>query len=272
MVADPFYRKQYVELFKGFSLADTPDTGGGLTTNDIERYVDTCRRRSLKKQITRLSGKLNDLSQPLDGLVASLTSTAYDLSYDEVRVMDSRHQMAMGTQYVLDRFQNQGTLPGLSFGPLFPQTDDILLGLKPGEIQVLAGTTGVGKSNLALDWAMAMSYKNDVPVLWVSLEMNEVTMALRIRSKLTGVSNKRMMRGNLEGSELMKISEAAVKYANKPLSIVTAGGMTVSQFIALVRKYRATKGIQAVFVDYLQLLTPDKTTDNLFSHIRYFPP
>ena len=265
MVGDPYYRKQYAELIKGFSLTDVPNTGLHLTANDIERYIDICRRRHVKKLLQRSEAKLSDLSEPLDSLVSILSSKVYDLSYDELRAMNSQQQMSLGTQYIIDRHNNQDTLPGLSFGPLFPLTDETLMGLKPGEIQVLAGTTGVGKSNLALDWAMSMAYGRDIPVLWVSLEMNEVTMALRIRSKLTGISNKRMFQGAIDDDELVKVGLQGIKYSGKPLHIVTSGGMTVSQFVALVRKYKATKGIQAVFLDYMQLLNAEgKGADNLY--------
>jgi len=101
---------------------------------------------------------------------------------------------------------------------------------------------------------MNMSYKQNIPVLWISLEMSELDISTRILSKLTRIPAKLIMNGKLSTEELATLATTSSQFGTKPLSIVSTGGITVSQIVALVRKMKATKGIQAVFLDYLQLI------------------
>jgi replicative DNA helicase len=221
---------------------------------DVDRFAEISRRRRLKRTLTKSASRIMNMAATMDDTVGTIMKDVYDASYEDFQIWESREQMLLGVNNAIERHKNQGKLLGISFGPRsFPKVDDICQGLRPKAFFVLAASQGSGKSALGLEWAMNMSYGEQIPVLWISLEMSELDISSRILSKLTRVSTKRIMNGNMESGDLAKIGVAHLMHKG-PLYMVSSSGMTVAQIVALTRKMREIKGIQAVFIDYIQLI------------------
>jgi replicative DNA helicase len=73
--------------------------------------------------------------------------------------------------------QNMGRISGVSTG--VQDLDMKTGGLQPGDLIILAGRPGMGKSGVAVSIARAAAF-DDVPTLYFSLEMGEVSLADRI--------------------------------------------------------------------------------------------
>jgi replicative DNA helicase len=254
MFADPVAKKQFTELLSGLSLSEHITDKGSVTEGDVDRFIEIARRRRLKRMLTRSASRVSNMAISMDDVMSSIMSDVYQSSYDEVQIWESREQILLGVNNAFDRNKHKDRLLGLSFGQkAFPKINDICQGLRPQAFFVLAASQGSGKSALALQWAMSMSYGEQIPVLWISLEMSELDISTRILSKLTRLPTKRIMNGNLDDGELAKLGTAHMMHTG-PLYIVSSGGMTTAQIIAMTRKMKETKGIQAVFIDYLQLI------------------
>lgn len=254
MMADPIPRHQFEDLLKGLSLSEHITDKGTLTSGDVDQFVDRAKRRRLKNSLTRSLSEVMNVGESLDDAIGAIMGRIYDVSYEGVRVMDSRELLEIGVQSAIMRHNNQDRLLGLSFGAGFPKSNEILQGLRPKSFYVMAATQGTGKSMLALEWALDMAYRQNIPVLWISLEMSELDISNRILSKITAVPAKLMMSGKTTTEELAKMATTAPEFGGKPLYMVNTGSISVSQIVALVRKMKQTKGIQAVFLDYLQLI------------------
>jgi replicative DNA helicase len=267
MFGDMAKRKQFEDVVKGINLSEYISDKGLVTEADVERFVDIAKRRRLKSIMKRSASRIMNLADPLDTSVSETMAKLYDMSFEEVRVISAREQLEIGIHNVMERYKHQDTLLGLSLGTGFPRCNEILQGLRPNTIYVLAASTGTGKSVLGLEWAMDMSYKQKIPVLWISLEMSELDITTRIMSKLTKVSAKRIMSGKLDPAELTKIGSEPIKYMDSPLHIVSTNDMTVSQIVALVRKMKVTHGIKAVFLDYLGLIHGNENISNSYERV-----
>jgi replicative DNA helicase len=267
MFADPVRRQQFEEILKGVELSSFITDRGLLTESDVERFIDMAKRKRLKRLLNKASSSVSNMSLPIEDLSSDAVSNIFNLSYGNIQVVSSREQLTMGIQNAMERYNNMDKLLGISFGANFPQTNDVLQGLRPNTIYILAATQGTGKSALALEWAIDMAFRQDIPVLWVSLEMSELDMSTRILSKLTGVSAKRIMNGKMEGDEVMRIASSPIRYMGKPLHMISASGMTVAQLVAIVRREKMSKGIKAVFLDYLQLVRGNSNLNNMYERV-----
>lgn len=254
MLSDQRRRNQFIDLKNGLSLSEHVTDRGMLTLGDVEKFLDMAKRRRLKTVLSRTASSVLNMSVPVDEIVGKAMREAYDVSYEGLHVITAQQQIEIGVRNAIDRYNNQDRLLGLSLGNGFPKINEILQGLRPNAYYVLAATQGTGKSALALEWAMAMSHTNRVPVLWISFEMSELSISTRIISKLSKISAKRIMSGKLKPDEVTRLATMHMDHATAPFYIVSTNGLSVSQIVALVRKMKTLYGIQAVFVDYIQLI------------------
>jgi replicative DNA helicase len=265
--ADPRYRKQYQELYNGLSPAETVGKAEGLTEGDLDRFLDLTRRRTIKYVLRKASHSISNLNEPLDDVLNKALGEISSGSSNEITVLDSIQQLEIGIQNAIERSKHPGELLGVSFGKGFAKTDEILQGVRPNCMYILAATQGSGKSALGLQWALSMAFDQNVPVLWISLEMSELDMSVRILSKLTGIGATKIMKGELTEAETGVLANQTIKYMNAPLHTAICGGMNIHQIVSLIRKYKALKGIRVVFLDYLQLIDGGSRDQTMYERV-----
>ena len=131
-------------------------------------------------------------------------------------------------------------------------------GTAPGELVVLAGRPGLGKTAFA--GCMAVETARSVgPVLFVSCEVRDRTIGARLLAR-EGKIDSRAFRQGLDraAGQLPKMLRARESLAGVPLKIVDSSIRVVRP--AEVRKLarRMKDGPALVVVDYLQLMYPDE--------------
>ena len=140
----------------------------------------------------------------------------------------------------------------------FSALDEVLLGLHAGELIVIGGRPGMGKTALALNIATHVGICQDQPVLWFSLEMEADSCAIRVLSLLSGVSYRTLKRGTAGQSEAKNCATALKTLQSKPFSI-ESGVKTVSSisdYALHVEKQHGRLGL--IVVDYLQLVESER--------------
>jgi replicative DNA helicase len=268
MFANPERRAQFEQLLSGKSLSEHVTDRGLVTEGDVEQFMDIARRRRLKGTLRRLSSQVMNMAQPVDDMVSDVMTRVQDLSLQHIEIASATTLLRMIAAHTMERYTHQDELLGLSLGKRYPKTNAALLGLRPETYYVLAGNTGAGKSMLALDWAIDIAFRQRRPVLWINLEMSEVSMSSRIAAKLTGVTAKRILSGKLESTDdHMQIATGMFQYYGRPLYVVTSGAMTMSQLVGLIRKMKAANGIEVVFLDYLGLIRGNVAINDTYQRI-----
>jgi replicative DNA helicase len=159
--------------------------------------------------------------------------------------------------------QNPGKLTGISWGIV--GLDSKTGGLKRGEMFVLAGRPGMGKTALALCVARAASAAGE-PSLFFSLEMGDVSLSDRNLAdvafdKRAPIPYYDIANGTVTNAQAQRLIEAARLQREWPLTIDPAPGLTVSQITARARKQkqvlaRQGKRLGPVFVDHMHIVRP----------------
>lgn len=143
-------------------------------------------------------------------------------------------------------------LTGLSTG--FFELDDITCGFQPGELIIIAGRPSMGKTAFGLNVAEHAALQTGVPVLFFSLEMSQQQLAQRVLCSRSRVDSQKLRRGRHSREDMDRLKEAADAIEDRPLYIDDTSALTVTELRARARLLHRKRGIQAVFVDYLQLL------------------
>jgi replicative DNA helicase len=171
-------------------------------------------------------------------------------------------------------YKRDGHLSGLSTGLL--DLDSKLGGLQPSDLVILAGRPSMGKTALATNIAynIAKSYKaeqqpdgtiktvNGGIVGFFSLEMSAEQLATRILSERAEIGSEKIRRGMIDENEFRKLVEVSREMSESPLYIDQTGGISIAQLAARARKLKRQKGLDLLVIDYLQLLTGSKRTND----------
>jgi len=161
-------------------------------------------------------------------------------------------------------------LSGLGTG--FIDLDNMMGGLQPSDLIILAGRPSMGKTALATNIAThiaslkRLQWKHDAPsgpndsavVGFFSLEMSAEQLATRILSEQAEIASERIRRGKIDEEEFKRLLAASQALSAAPLFIDQTGGISISQLAARARKLKRQRGLDFLVVDYLQLLVGHK--------------
>jgi len=139
-------------------------------------------------------------------------------------------------------------ITGLRTG--FDKLDAVTLGLNVDNI-ILGGATSMGKTSFALAVAKNVSELNDVPVLFVSLEMDETKVMNRLVAIETEVPLLDIRRRNLSAADLHRVDIAHNKLFKSKLSFDCSGSINLQELQALITKIEP----KLVIIDYIQLVS-----------------
>jgi len=153
-----------------------------------------------------------------------------------------------------------GRLPELRCG--LDPLDTLLSGLGRGRLVVLAGRPGRGKTSLALASALDLALYQGHSVAFFSLEMTSRELVLRLLGAASEIPTQRIASGVLSRSEWERLHEAAGRLRSVPFYLDDTSGLSILELASAARRLKAQRGLDAVVVDYLQLLDPGQRYQN----------
>jgi archaellum biogenesis ATPase FlaH len=220
----------------------------GLPIENYDWLLDEFETFSRHKALERAIIASADLLEKGDfGPVEKMIKDAVQISLNK----------DMGTDYFEDP---RGRLMGLKdkngqVSTGWPTFDKKLFGgFNRGELNIFAGGSGAGKSlflqNLAINFA-----QTGLNVLYVSLELSEQLVAMRLDSMMTGMPTREIFK-SIDDVELK------VKVAGKSSGAIQIkympSGKTINDLRAYIKEYQVKKGFKpdVVLIDYLDLMMP----------------
>ena len=176
-------------------------------------------------------------------------------------------------------YQRDGGLAGLSTG--LADMDKKLGGLHRSDLLILAGRPSMGKTSLATNIAfnIAKSYRRGQRpdgstgaveggcVGFFSLEMSAEQLAARVLSEAAEVPSEQIRRGDMTETEFRRFVEAAKALEACPLFIDDTPALPIPQLAARARRLKREHGLDALFVDYLQLVRPASSKDSRVNEV-----
>jgi len=134
-----------------------------------------------------------------------------------------------------------------------PAIDRLLVGFQPGNLIIIAGRPGLGKSWLAGQVAL-YNARNDIASLLISLEMTKEEVARRIVGLRAGLNTFRLHSSLLSEDEMARVTEACSALYELPIFIDTPGELTGWDFHVRVRQAKLRRDIGLAIVDHLGLI------------------
>jgi archaellum biogenesis ATPase FlaH len=137
-------------------------------------------------------------------------------------------------------------------------------GFTRGALNVFAGGSGSGKSlflqNIALTWALM-----GMNVVYITLELSEDLVSMRIDAMTTGISTKDILKQIPEVGYAVK--QKSKGSGDLRIKKMPEGGTTANDIRAYLKEYEIQMGVRpdAVVIDYLDLMYPNNSKIDLSS-------
>lgn len=120
---------------------------------------------------------------------------------------------------------------------------------------LLEDMTVTHNTALALSMTKNLSYDQNIPCAWFSLEMDGVQLVRRMASMITGIDHTSIRNGHIYQNLEPDFYKALDEISRKPIYIEDKGDINIrdlrARAIVLKRKYN----IQYIIVDYIQLMS-----------------
>jgi replicative DNA helicase len=155
-------------------------------------------------------------------------------------------------EQVTEAAERKEKITGLPTG--FTKLDKLTAGMKAGELIIIAGRPGMGKTALALNIAVHACAARDVPVCMFNLEMAKEALARRLLCSEARVDGGRLRTGMLSREDWTRLTSAAGVLTNMRLFIDDTPALSIMELRGKARRLKSEHGLGLIIVDYLQLM------------------
>ena len=236
------------------------------TTANVEHYAKIILEKHLLRTLIQVAHEVSkdafEDSQDIDDILDSAESAIFNISEKRLRG-GFRHidPILHHTFEELDKIASKpGSVTGVPSGLI--DLDDITSGFHPGELIIVAGRPGMGKTALALSMGRNAAVMDKTGVGIFSLEMANHQLAMRLLCAEGRVDSHLVRTGKLPKAQWKNLSIAVGSLAEAPIYLDDTPGMSVLEVRAKSRRLKAEHDIGLIIVDYIQLMTGPKGAES----------
>lgn len=153
------------------------------------------------------------------------------------------------------RSATKGSLRGVTSG--FGQLDAVTNGWQPGELIILAARPSVGKTAMALNFALAAARNKPTrtAVGFFSLEMTGMQLMMRMMSMMGRYALKQFTQAKLSENDIQSIVQKEVAELSKcPILFDDTASISILELRSKARRMVSENQVGLVIIDYLQLI------------------
>ena len=234
------------------------------STSNVDYYVGIVDETSARRRLLRAGSEVGLLALkgdiPIDEVLDSAEAEVFAVA--ERRIGEGLAAIGPMLNATLERIEELGTTGGEVTGAEtgFVRIDQLLAGLHPANLIVIAARPGMGKSTLALN--IATHVAGEAPVAVFTLEMSREEIIHRLLSALASVDSTKIKTGNLDMDQWRRLSQASSRLYGLKLYVDDGAALTVTAIRAKCRRLKRREGLGLVVVDYLQLMQGPRAAEN----------
>ncbi|HEY3899313.1 MAG TPA: replicative DNA helicase [Chthoniobacter sp.] len=210
--------------------------------------------REIIKVCTEFASRGYDEQDDVPSLLNDVEAKIFGIAQDRLKekTLDLQAQLMLAIKSIEELYNRRGGITGLPTG--FTEFDKMTDGLHPGEMVVIAARPSMGKTALAMNIAEHVALEAKQPVAVFSLEMSSSQLVQRLLCSRARVNLANVRNGFLQNSDFTALTAAASKLAESKMFIDDSHDLSILELKAKCRRMKAQHNIQAIFIDYLQLL------------------
>lgn len=245
---------------------------------------------AIRRQLLSLADKIRDDSKNVtdcDKLAEDIESSVFKMRSESISHTGGVQKLGYFFKNIIettDKARNGNVPVGVPSG--FSDLDDLLSGMNPSDLIILAARPSMGKTSLAVNIAYNVAnYALNVGgggVAFFSLEMSSDQISTRILSMISGISSVTIRTGKyskwdqeqidsgqaghkISEEDFAKLQDIANSLQKTPMFIDDTPSISTSMLRTRARMLKKIHNISMIVVDYLQLM---RGTDSIGSNNR----
>ena len=236
------------------------------TAAHIDRYSKIVTEKALLRNLITLSHDIakeayddsQDISEILDTVeqsIFAITNNRMQKGFTQINnvVVDALEK--------LEKIRaSGGSVIGVPSGLV--DLDEMTSGFQDGDLVIIAGRPGMGKTALALSMIRNASLDAKVGVGMFSLEMANHQLAMRLLCAEARVDSHYVRTGKLPSKLWRNLSVSAGSLEDAPIYLDDTPALSVLELRAKARRLKAEHNINMIVVDYLQLMQGPKGVES----------
>ena len=228
---------------------------------NYKHYADIIRNDSILRQIIEASqATINDAFDSSDA--SNVLARAEKLIFDigQMKSRSSLEHIRYGLAEAIDMMEKLAIDPNANAGVKtgFPTLDRMTNGFKAGELIIIAARPGIGKTTLAVNFAVNAALKYKKSVAMFDLEMSSLQVAQRYLCSTGRIPMDIVKGGTKDNSAWATVFETKKILENSNIYIDDTTTITPAEILSKCRRLKAQSGLDMVIIDYLQLMKGEK--------------
>ncbi len=242
------------------------------TASHVAHYAEVVRQKKVLRELLNASAQiaeaaLGDGAEDVEELLGEVEKRIMGIAQHSVtqNFVPISGELADAFERIEYLREHKGELRGVTTG--FKELNRALSGLQRSNLVILGARPSMGKTSLALDIARHAALAG-TPVGVFSLEMSREEVVDRLVAAAGDASLWQLRTGNIRDEyELGMVKEGLAKLANAPIYIDDTPAPTILQMRAMARRLQMQHGLGLLVVDYLQLIAPRNSRDNMVQQV-----
>ena len=235
------------------------------SASNYKSYIDIVKRDSILRQLISASNDIIENAyngKDKENAIQFAEKAIYEISQEEDRSSLSSLQPTFNE--VLEKFEtiqkDRNSLRGISTG--LYGLDNITNGLQNSDLILIAARPGCGKTSLAMNIVNYAAVKGKKKVAIFSLEMPKIQLAQRSICSLAYVDMGKALKGDLSTQEWQALLAAKEQFDKAMIFVDDSSLNTPVDILSKCRRLKSEHGLDIIMIDYLQLMSNGKSTDN----------
>jgi len=269
-VADSLHQNNEIEYVGGYDYINSLVEATASSAN-IKSYADIVRERYVLRDLVKAGSEIAESAYTPNGRDIDIILDEAEQKIFKIKDVNTNNKRFFNLQELLDSViervitmsqrEDKNAVTGIATH--YSQLDDMTSGLQRGELIIIAGRPGMGKTSFAINIGENIALKNKLPVAVFSLEMTGEQLVQRLLSSAARVDQTAIKRGDLTYDDMDKLYLAMNEMKHAPIYINEAPGINVIDLRARVRRLKDQLGdLGLVVIDYVQIMSGLGTSKN----------
>ncbi|UCG79017.1 MAG: replicative DNA helicase [Nitrospirota bacterium] len=228
------------------------------TSANVKYHSKIIKEKSLMRSLIESSNdiisKIYEGSIDPEELVDYAESRIFDISEKRITVSFEKMDALLGDTFktIEELYSKKYAITGVPSG--FNDLDKITTGFQNGDLVIIGGRPGMGKTAFCLNIAQNAALQEKLPVAIFSLEMSKKQLALRMLCSEARVDSNKVRTGFINKEDWPLLTRAAGDLSNAELYIDDSSYLSVLEMRAKARRLKKEHGLSLIIIDYIQLM------------------
>lgn len=235
------------------------------TASHIFQYATIVKQKAVLRKLLKAGDTITGLgfneTEEIETLLEEAEKSLFNVSQTFIkdRFVHVKEVLSMTYEKLADLHdpESKDKYRGIASG--FRDLDNILSGMQPSDLLIIAARPSMGKTSFALNIAQNVA-ANKKAVGVISLEMSKEQLVERMFCSLLGVDSWKMRTGKLTDEDFARIGGVMDELNTMKLFLDDSIGGSIAELRAKARRLQMESGLDLLIIDYLQLMSGGKSS------------